>query len=52
MNEEGKEFRYLSGRLPIELHKKLKLQLVKDDLSYQEWMESKVREYVEEEGGE
>jgi len=38
----------LTVRVTPELHKKLKLKLVQEDKSFQEWAENKIKEYVEE----
>ena len=36
----------LSGIISKELHRKLKVQLAKDDLTFQGWLEDRIREYV------
>ena len=37
---------HLSGIISKELHRKLKVQLAKDDLTFQGWLEDRIREYV------
>jgi len=38
----------LNALVPEELHKKLKIQLAKDDLTYKDWLKAKIEEYVQE----
>jgi|GEM_PF-3192955 len=45
-----KEQVHLSGIISKDLHRKLKVQLAKDDLTYQSWLEKKIKEYVGETG--
>lgn len=40
----------LNALVPEELHKKLKIQLAKDDLTYKDWLKAKIKEYVSQEG--
>lgn len=41
-----KEQVHLSGIISKNLHRKLKVQLAKDDLTFQGWLENRIREYV------
>jgi len=43
MNEKN-----LNALVPEELHKKLKMQLLRDDLTYKDWLKAKIKDYVEE----
>lgn len=38
----------LNALVPEELHKKLKIQLAKDNLTYKDWLIEKIEEYVQE----
>lgn len=38
--------KYLTARIDEELHKKLKIKLIKDNLTFQKWVEMKIIEYV------
>jgi len=40
----------LTARIPKELHKELRKKLLDDDISYQKWVEDKIKDYVEWEG--
>jgi len=37
----------LNALVPKELHKKLKMQLLRDELTYKEWLIQQIKEYVE-----
>ena len=39
---------HLSGIISKELHRKLKIQLAKDDLTFQGWLEDRIKDYVSE----
>lgn len=39
----------LNALVPKEMHKKLKMQLLKDEITFKDWLKSKITEYVEEE---
>lgn len=38
----------LNALVPEELHKKLKMQLLRDDLTYKDWLIQQIKDYVEE----
>lgn len=38
----------LNAKIDKELHKKLKIQLLKDELTYKDWVVKQIREYIEE----
>ena len=39
----------LNALIDKELHKKLKMQLLKDDITYKDWLIQQIKEYVGEE---
>jgi len=39
----------LNALVPKELHKKLKMQLLRDELTFKDWLIAKIENYVEEE---
>ena len=43
----SKDIKHLSLRIDTELHKRLRMKLLQDEKSFQEWVEEKIREYVE-----
>lgn len=42
------EMKTLTFRLEKELHKKLKIQLIRDEMTFQDWFMKQVEEYVDE----
>lgn len=38
----------LTARINKDLHKELKMQLLKDDITYKDWVVKKIKEYVRE----
>jgi hypothetical protein len=38
---------FLNAKIDKKLHKKLRIKLLKNDLTYRDWLENKVKEYVE-----
>lgn len=38
----------LTVRVEKELHKQLKMQLIRDEITFQDWVENKIEEYVAE----
>jgi len=42
----------MSIRLDPEAHQELKIQLAKDNITFQEWAENKIKEYINWEGKE
>jgi hypothetical protein len=36
----------LNAKIDDELHKKLRMQLLKDDLTYKDWLVKKIKEYI------
>ena len=44
----SKDIKHLSLRIDTELHKRLRMKLLQDEKSFQEWAVEKIREYVEE----
>jgi len=45
----SKEEVNLNALVPKEMHKKLKMQLLKDGLTYKDWLIQNIKSYVEEE---
>jgi predicted HicB family RNase H-like nuclease len=43
------EEKNLNALVPKELHKKLKMQLLRDELTFKDWLIAKIENYVEEE---
>jgi hypothetical protein len=37
----------LNALIPDQLHKKLKVQLAKDDMTYKDWLIKNIKDYVE-----
>ena len=42
------EEKNLNALVPAELHKKLKMQLLHDELTYKDWLIKKIEEYIDE----
>lgn len=38
--------KHLNAKVDEELHKKLRMQLLKDDLTYKDWLIKQIKEYV------
>lgn len=38
----------LTARIDRKLHKKLRMELLKNDITYQDWVVKKIKEYVRE----
>ena len=45
----SKEEVNLNALVPKELHKKLKMQLLRDELTFKDWLNDRIKSYVEEE---
>lgn len=41
----------LNALVPDDLHKELKVQLAKDDLTYKDWLIKQIKEYVDNNDG-
>ncbi|MFW6027017.1 MAG: hypothetical protein ACOCRX_11840 [Candidatus Woesearchaeota archaeon] len=38
--------KYLNAKIDEDLHKKLRMQLLKDDLTYRDWLIKQIKDYV------